>query len=71
MQKVQTVNLSFIEDRERIIEEFKWLGFITEVVGDDLNLYWGKRPQKPKKEQKKDAPEHKPGQEKTARRLGR
>jgi len=63
------------EDRAFFIESYQDLGFTTEVVGDDLICYWGK-PNKPKKKhddkkKKEDQPEHKPGQEKTARRLGR
>lgn len=74
MQKVQVMNLSLFSDekKEFIIDEYKTLGFTTKVVGDDLELYWGKpaRPKK-KREEKREEPEHKPGQEKTARRLGR
>jgi hypothetical protein len=70
MQKVQTVDLRFVEDREFFIEQYEMLGFHAIVKGDDLELYWGKKPKR-KKEEKREKPEHKPGQEKTARRLGR
>lgn len=75
-QKVQTVSLARLTDEQRsfLAEEYQTLGFDTKVVGDELICYWGK-PEKPKKKEEKkkkeDQPEHKPGQEKTARRLGR
>jgi hypothetical protein len=77
-QKVQTVSLTRMTDEQRsfLAEEYQTLGFSTEVVGDELICYWGK-PDKPKKKhddkkkKKAEEPEHKPGQEKTARRLGR
>jgi hypothetical protein len=75
MQKVQSVSLRDIKDVDFLIEEYVSLGFTAKVNGGDLDLFWGK-PSKPKKKHddkknKEDQPEHKPGQEKTARRLGR
>ena len=76
LQKVQTVSLRNMSEEARtfMAEEYQSLGFITETIGDELICWWGK-PEKPKKKddrkQKVQEPEHKPGQEKTARRLGR
>lgn len=74
MHKVQTVDLTFVKDRDFLIEEYRSMGYTTKIVGDNLELYWG-TPSKPKKKEEKkskdDQPQHKPGQEKTARRLGR
>jgi hypothetical protein len=71
MQKVQEVSLLGIEDPEFLKEEYESLGFTVKRVGESLECYWG-TPRKPKKEKVKvEEPEHKPGQEKTARRLGR
>lgn len=72
MQKVQIVNLALVEDKQRMIDDYEFLGFTTRVEGDDLHIFWGKPPKKKKENEKKtDKTEHKPGQEKTARRLGR
>lgn len=76
LRKVQVESMKYIkpEDRELFIESYHMLGFTTVIDGDDLICYWG-TPDKPKKDKKKDREEekqeHKPGQGKTARRLGR
>jgi len=71
MQKVQEVSLLGIENPDFLKEEYESLGFTVKRVGESLECYWG-TPRKPKKKEVKvEEPEHKPGQEKTARRLGR
>jgi hypothetical protein len=74
-QKVQTQSIARLTDEQRavLIEEYRDLGFTTETVGDELICYWGVPEKKKidKKRAKAEEPEHKPGQEKTARRLGR
>jgi hypothetical protein len=73
-QKVQTVSLTRLSEEQRkfMAEEYHDLGFQTKVVGDELVCYWGVPEKKvDKKKAKVEEPEHKPGQEKTARRLGR
>ena len=75
LQKVQIESMKRIalEDRALFIESYEDLGFTTEIKGDDLLCYWGTPDKKKKvdKKDKKEEPEQKPGQEKTARRLGR
>lgn len=71
MQKVQEVSLLGIANPEFLKEEYESLGFTVKRVEDHLEVFWG-TPRKPKKDKAKvEEPEHKPGQEKTARRLGR
>lgn len=68
MQKVQTINLALVEDRKMMIESYESLGFIAEVDGDTLNLYWGKPERRKKKEEDEKRPERR---SKTERRLGK
>jgi hypothetical protein len=70
MQKVQEVSLLGISDPSFLKEEYESLGFTVKRVGDYLEIFWG-TPKRVKKKEKIEEPEHKPGQEKTARRLGR
>lgn len=70
MQKVQEVSLLGIKDPKFLQEEYESLGFTVRRVEDHLQIFWGK-PKNVKKKEKIEEPEHKPGQEKTARRLGR
>ena len=69
MQKVQVVNLRFIEDPKFLQEQYEMLGFTARRTGDDLELYWGKPKRvKPKDEEDEKKPERR---SKTERRLGR
>lgn len=71
LQKVQDVSLLGIKSPKFLQEQYELLGFTVKRSDDILEVFWG-TPEKPKKkEPKPEEPEHKPGQEKTARRLGR
>ena len=71
MKKVQEVSLLGIKDPKFIQEEYESLGFTVKRLDDHLEIFWGKSIRSHKKKEKIEEPEHKPGQEKTARRLGR
>ena len=70
MQKVQEVSLKNIDDPEFLKEQYEMLGFTVKRHAGYLEVFWG-NPRKIKPKEKVEEPEHKPGQEKTARRLGR
>lgn len=66
MQKVQVVNLRFIDDIGFLKEQYESMGFSAKIEGEDMLLYWGK----PKKVKKPVEEEKKPyRRSKTERRL--
>lgn len=71
LQKVQEVSLKNIDDAKFLQEQYEMLGFTVRRQTDRLVCFWGTPEKRAKREEKQEEPEHKPGQEKTARRLGR